>query len=455
MESYITSKIEEERQDQLMDYGRNIVENNFSREDLYRASQLLASENILIQVYLPDGRTIYPSYDQRNNASLSQEDLNQLNSNEVLGFRTIQRIQNDGKIDQYLTVYLPHHDVGQFPDGFISLGAPLDDLQDQLAQVRQNIYWTSLAALVIGIAITIFYAYFQTKKIHQLQAVTQEITKGNYQVQVDTSAKDEFGDLARDFKHMAQALQESKEEIKAQEDLRRQFMMDVAHEMRTPLTTMGGMTEGLMNNMIPEKHRQRSLELIHRETQRLTRLVNENLDYEKIRSGQYHLNYVTIQGQSFFEDIKAQMAVKAAAKNDQIQLNIEEGLVLWGDHDRLQQIIINLVTNAIQFSENSAIELSAHSQTDYVEIKVRDHGIGMDAQELKKIWERFYKVDVSRKNTTFGESGIGLSLVKGLIDAHHASIEVQSQPNEGSQFIIHLPHKPSQVVAVDPKDGDQ
>ena len=448
MEDYITTSIEESRQEQLMNYGRNIIGNNFSREDLYRASQLLASENILIQVYLPDGRTIYPSYDQRNNASLSQEDLNQLNSNEVLGFRTIERITKEGKSEQYLTVYLPHHDVGEFPTGFISLGAPLDDLEQELTQVRENIYLSVMVAIFIGVLISIAYAFFQTRKIHRLQSATKEISQGNYDLQIDTSGKDEFGDLARDFDAMTQSLMESQEEIKRQEDLRRQFMMDVAHEMRTPLTTMGGISEGLINHVIPDKHRQRSLELIYRETQRLTRLVNENLDYEKVRTGQFTLSPVRINGKKFFTGIKSQMDLKAQEKDDQIILDIEEGLTLWGDHDRLSQIFINLITNAIQFSNHAPITIRGRRLEKGVEIKVIDQGIGMDAKELKRIWERFYKVDVSRKNTKFGESGIGLSLVKTLIDAHHGTIDVESSVNKGSVFTIFLPGADSESEEV-------
>ncbi|HBY89751.1 MAG: ATP-binding protein [Ruoffia tabacinasalis] len=441
IEGEMTTEIEQTREQQLLNYGYNIVNNNFSRNDLVRTSQLLASENIVIQVYLSDGRTIYPTYDQRFDANLSQEELQLIQSGQYLGFRTVDRYNQNGEVEPYLTVYLPHQDVGEFPSGFISLAAPLDDLQARLDAVRQNIFISLILAIIMGVIISTVYSILQTRKIHRLQYATRQIGQGNYDVTIETDGQDEFGDLARDFQKMSHSLMESQEEIKRQEGLRRQFMMDVAHEMRTPLTTMSGLLEGLQHNMIPEKQRGRSLELIQRETQRLTRLVNENLDYEKIRSHQFVLTKQENDGNKLLDQIKEQLSRKAAKKNINIIVEAEEGLIVWADYDRIIQILINLVTNAIQFSEDSDIILQGKMQEEYSEIKVIDQGIGIDPAHLQSIWERFYKVDESRKNTEFGESGIGLSVVQSLIEAHQGNIEVDSELGKGSVFTVKLPHK--------------
>lgn len=441
IEDEMTTEIEQTREQQLLNYGYNIVNNNFSRNDLVRTSQLLASENIVIQVYLSDGRTIYPIYDQRFDANLSQEELQLIQSGQYLGFRTVDRYNQNGEVEPYLTVYLPHHDVGEFPSGFISLAAPLDDLQARLDAVRQNIFISLILAIIMGIIISTVYSILQTRKIHRLQYATRQIGQGNYDVTIATDGQDEFGDLSRDFQKMSHSLMESQEEIKRQEGLRRQFMMDVAHEMRTPLTTMSGLLEGLQHNMIPEKQRGRSLELIQRETKRLTRLVNENLDYEKIRSHQFVLAKQENDGNKLLDQMKEQLSRKAAKKNINILVEAEEGLIVWADYDRIIQILINLVTNAIQFSEDSDIILQGKMQEEYSEIKVIDKGIGIDPAHLKSIWERFYKVDESRKNTEFGESGIGLSVVQSLIEAHQGNIEVDSELGKGSVFTVKLPHK--------------
>lgn len=438
----IQTQIISNYEEQLLNYGNNIVNNKFSRSDLVLTSQLLASERIETQVYLSNGRTIYPIHDRRFDADLNQDELEALQNGEYIGFKTVERLNRENEIEPYLTVYLPHQDVGEFPQGFISLAAPLNDLEDQLDLVRRNIIYSLITAIIIGIIMSIIYSILQTRKIKRLQEATREIGQGNYDVQLDISGKDEFGDLARDFQKMSHSLLESQTEIKRQEELRRQLLLDVAHEMRTPLTTMSGLLEGLHHNMIPENQRERSFELIQRETHRLTRLVNENLDYEKILNRQIILNKIEIQSTALFKQIKEQLGAKADSKNNRIVIDTTEDVLIWADQDRILQILINLVTNAIQFSENSDIIIKGNMLADYSEIQVIDHGIGIEASHIKSIWERFYKVDESRKSNEFGESGIGLAVVKSLVEAHEGQIRVESQVGEGSTFTLHLPHPP-------------
>lgn len=440
---YMTTEIFKEREAQLLQYGNNIVSNNFTRPDLVRASQLLESENIVIQVYLDDGRIIYPTYDQRFSSNLSDTDLNRIAEGASLGLQYAQRFVDPETQLQMTTVYIPlqQNEVAGFPAGFISLGAPLESLEEQIAQSQNHILISFIIATIVGIIMSVFYAVFQTRKIKKLQQATREIASGNYEVIVDTGSADEFGDLARDFDVMSESLRNSQEEIKRQENLRRQFMMDAAHEMRTPLTTMSGLLEGLQYDMIPEAQRGRSLELISKETKRLTRLVNENLDYEKIRSRQITLKKQVLNGVSLLTQIKEQLNVKAEQKNNQISVQAHPDLEIWADYDRIVQILINLVTNAIQFSQDSEIILVGTMTETQTILKVIDEGIGIDTKQIESIWERFYKVDVSRKNTQFGESGIGLAVVHSLVEAHEGTIEVESELGHGSTFIIKLPRK--------------
>ena len=440
---YMTTEIFKEREAQLLQYGNNIVSNNFTRPDLVRASQLLESENIVIQVYLDDGRIIYPTYDQRFSSNLSDTDLNRIAEGASLGLQYAQRFVDPETQLQMTTVYIPlqQNEVAGFPAGFISLGAPLESLEEQIAQSQNHILISFIIATIVGIIMRVFYAIFQTRKIKKLQQATREIASGNYEVIVDTGSADEFGDLARDFDVMSESLRNSQEEIKRQENLRRQFMMDAAHEMRTPLTTMSGLLEGLQYDMIPEAQRGRSLELISKETKRLTRLVNENLDYEKIRSRQITLKKQVLNGVSLLTQIKEQLNVKAEQKNNQIIVQAHPDLEIWADYDRIVQILINLVTNAIQFSQDSEIILVGTMTETQTILKVIDEGIGIDTKQIESIWERFYKVDVSRKNTQFGESGIGLAVVHSLVEAHEGIIEVESELGHGSTFIIKLPRK--------------
>lgn len=441
VEDYMEETIIENRYSQLNNYGQNIVNNNFSRDDLVFASQLLGSENILIQVYLPTGAVIYPTYDQNNKAQLNDDQISRLLAGEHLGVVEDTRLNAVGEPETYATIYLPHENVGEFPRGFISLGAPVSDLRQQLEDVRQQIYQSFVLAGIVGIALSIIYSLYQTRKIKRLQAATRQVAQGHYDVDLDTSGVDEFGDLARDFKLMAESLWESEREVDRQEQVRRQFMQDVSHEMRTPLTTMSGVLEGLQYDMIPEGQRERSLELVQKETQRLIRLVNENLDYEKIRSGEVRLKKSEYNALDVLQSIKEQLREKAAQKGIRIQIQADPAINVWADYDRLVQILINLVTNAIQFSQEAPIELSVRQNEVETIFEVKDYGIGMDEDHLTNIWERFYKVDESRKHTDFGESGIGLTVVKSLVEAHGGEVKVSSRLGQGSIFTVYLPNK--------------
>lgn len=425
------------KQQELIQYGMNIVENQFTRTDLEKAYQLMADEEIVIQVFLADGTIIYPSFDQRNKLQLSDDQLIRITNDESIGIQRSVRYDRNGQRVNMATVYISNKGGYQeFPEGFIGVGAPLSDLDEQIASVQRNIMIGFGVSAFIGILMTIIYAMYQSKRIQRLQQATRQIVSGNYELTLVHRGHDELADLAQDFQLMADSLRASNEEIERQEMLRRQMMMDAAHEMRTPLTTMNGVLEGLSYDMIPEEQKARSLALVLKETQRLIRLVNENLDYEKIRNQEIVLRKQWLNISELFEQIILQLNEKAKAKGNYITSDVEKNLMIHADYDRMIQILMNITINAIQFSDDSEIRLIAKAIKEGVEIHIQDFGIGISVDKIKNIWERFYKADISRKNTEFGESGIGLAVVKSLVEAHGGTVEVESQLGVGTTFIL-------------------
>ena len=240
---------------------------------------------------------------------------------------------------------------------------------------------------------------------------------------------------------MAESLQKSEQEIERQENLRRQLMMDVAHEMRTPLTTMNGLLEGLIHHMIPESRRERSLELITNETQRLIRLVNENLDYEKIRSDQIVLVKQNFSGAEALQNVVDQLQELAKNKGNDLRCECSENFTVYADYDRFIQILVNMTKNANQFTDHGHILLKGWNEETKAIVQIIDDGIGINEKEVEAIWERFYKADVSRKSTKYGESGIGLAIVHSLMNSHHGTIQTESEIGEGTTFTLTFPGK--------------
>ena len=191
--------------------------------------------------------------------------------------------------------------------------------------------------------------------------------------------------------------------------------------------------------MISEEEKEKGLELASKETRRLIRLVNENLDYEKIRSNQIELRKQDIQLIELFEVIKEQLDEFAAERNNEIFIYAEPNVKLHADYDRLTQILINITKNSIQFTEDGKIFLRGFTQNDNVIIEIEDTGIGIDPEDIEKIWSRFYKAILSRTTNPYGEFGLGLSIVKQLVTMHNGTIDVTSKKGEGTKFTIILP----------------
>lgn len=240
---------------------------------------------------------------------------------------------------------------------------------------------------------------------------------------------------------MTQSLNASQEEIHRQEERRRQFMADAAHEMRTPLTTISGILEGMQYDVIPEEDKKHSIQLMQNETRRLIRLVNDNLDYEKIRTNQISMERKVFDAAAVLANLKEQLAKKAAAQGDQLQLDVTANLRVYADYDRFVQVMFNVIQNAIQFTENGVIDIHGKRVEKGSQFQVQDNGIGMTKEQLSNIWERYYKADRSRMNTKYGESGLGLAIVHQLVLLHGGKITVDSKYGQGTTFTIFFPDR--------------
>ncbi len=291
----------------------------------------------------------------------------------------------------------------------------------------------------MALLLSVILSRIHVRRIKKLQEATSLVAVGDYSVRVHSSNFDEIGELASDFNSMVDRLRVSKEEIDALENRRRQFMSDVSHELKTPLTTISGVIEGLNNNMIPEAEKGKGITLVSQETKRLIRLVNENLDYDKIRSNQIVLMKESIQLAEVLEIIQEQLYTQAIEKGLAINVDAADNVYIYADYDRLIQIIMNITKNSIQFTDAGEIWLRGRADDGFTIIEIEDTGIGMDPAEIENIWKRFYKADISRTNNPYGEFGLGLSIVKQLVQFHHGTIEVSSQKGTGTKFTIYFP----------------
>lgn len=411
--------------------GTALLSNNF----LNQLEYVLRGDDAHLRIFNDKNEQIYPKTKAR--IQLSQEVFTTLKNGQEI------RIQNNhnenspisSTKDAYTGVLVPWMN-GKNLVGIVWIGSRVKHVERPILMAKRNLLRALLITVAVGLLLSFIISYYSTKRIKRLSRATQKVASGNFNVQIEHKDSDEIDQLAENFNKMVQALKQSNEEVKAQEERRDQFMADDAHEMRTPLTTINGILEGLQYDAIPEDSKPKSIALMQRETKRLIRLVNENLDYEKIRNNQIMLVKTNFNATIILHDLKSQLKQNATKANDELVVEAPDQLPIYADRDRFTQVMVNLVQNAIQFTHDGKIIISGKRIEHGTQLSVKDNGIGMSKNQTKYIFERFFKADPSRARMGTGESGLGLAIVSSLIKQHGGKVEVFSAPGKGSTFTV-------------------
>lgn len=384
------------------------------------------------------GEVTYPATNERPiKFELPSESWKQLKNGQQQQLTSNKNIFGDKEATAYALV--PFNLNREFY-GALIVTQPAQNINAVVSEFSVNLLKGFALSGILAIVISYAFATFQVRRINRMKKATKAVANGNFDSILPVHHRDEFDELAEDFNKMTISLKESNEEIDRQEERRRQFMADASHEMRTPLTTINGLLEGMEHQMIPESQKDNAIRLMKNETERLIRLVSENLDYEKIRTNQISMVIKKFNATETMRQLLAQLESKAEVSHNQLLLETQEEIDIFADYDRFVQIMVNILQNAIQFTENGEIRVKIEKEELETVISVSDTGIGMAEEELKNIWDRYYKVDPSRKNRKFGESGLGLPIVQQLVRLHKGHIDVTSELGKGTTFRIAFPN---------------
>lgn len=235
-------------------------------------------------------------------------------------------------------------------------------------------------------------------------------------------------------------------EQKKLEQVRKDFVANVSHELRTPVTSIKGFAETLIDGALADPVASKQFtEIIWKESDRLQMLITDLLELSKIEHAQFQLQLEQVSLREITEEALALLASKAEEKEMSVVIDETGSSIIQGDSQRLKQIVINLVTNALSYTPTQgSISIILIEKKDEVEIHVKDTGIGMNATDKLRIFERFYRVDRARSRNS-GGTGLGLAIVKHLAEAHHAKLQVESEEGEGTTFTLRFPKKQSQA----------
>lgn len=269
------------------------------------------------------------------------------------------------------------------------------------------------------------------KPIEILSQAQREISNGNYNVRVPTNGEDEFSKLGDGFNVMASS-------ISKHEEIRQRFISDVSHEFQTPLTAIQGFAKILEEEPLDKEQYQKYGSIILHNSKRLTKLSKDMLNLTIYENDSFKLNNTRFSLSQQLSLVVESLRKEAADKN--ISISIEQqkrDVVIEGDSDRLEQVWLNLLSNAIKYSnENSCIKVIIKRGKKDVTVNIIDYGIGISKEELSNVFDRFYRIDKSR---SVEGNGLGLSIVKSIIDLHKGSINVSSVENEGTTVTVEIP----------------
>ncbi|MBP2057857.1 signal transduction histidine kinase [Lactobacillus colini] len=441
--NFATNQAYEQSYQRLEGYARSLEslaledEQGLNHDFLSKMQVVMQGEDMSLRIFNNKSEQVYPETPAK--LSIPKSIIQSLKRGKVI---KIKNDHEDSRVsfsnrDAYTSILYPWRQNGKFI-GILWIGSRVQNVEETIKREKRNLVTALLITLMVGLVLSFILSYFISNRVKRLSKATKKIAQGNFNVHLNHGETDEIDDLAHDFNLMVSALKQSHEEIKAQEQRRDQFMADAAHEMRTPLTTINGILEGLQYNAISEADKPKSIALMQSETRRLIRLVNENLDYEKIRSNKLTLLKTKFNAFIVLSNLLTQMKNKSEQENDSLVLHCPEKIEVYADRDRFTQIMVNLVQNALQFTKNGTITISGHRIEHGTQFSVRDTGIGMNEEQKRFIFDRFYKADASRAKLGSGESGLGLAIVSSLIKQHGGKIEVDSQPNLGSTFTVTL-----------------
>ncbi|SOC16902.1 signal transduction histidine kinase [Ureibacillus xyleni] len=350
---------------------------------------------------------------------------------ELLQGNSITKIGYEERFErQIISVILPLTDQSRL-EGIIYLYYPLA----KISELANKEVFLLIGCAIIFSALLGFFVYEGIRHImrplKELQEAVEKMSNGNYETRVIVSSKDEIGKLSEAFNEMASS-------IEREDEAQKNFLATVSHELRTPISYVKGYCEAIQQQFIEGKDKDEAISLIAREANRMERLTNELLELART-SNEQNIELYPIVLSETIRDAICLLEKKSAEKNIEIKTNFDEQIIVEGHEEKLKQIFINTIENAIRYSNNdSTISILTKIMNGNAIIEIIDRGIGIPAKDLPHITERFYRVNKARSRAD-GGSGLGLSIVDQLVKQHQGNVTIKSVVGEGTTVSITIP----------------
>ncbi|MFB9275724.1 sensor histidine kinase [Cohnella cellulosilytica] len=408
----------------MIDSGKKVIQSYEAsppdnRDTLMKGVTALPSMTILL--FGQDGKLLHGGDSQAaKRLHLGDEELQAVLSGSVY--------RGEGH-ERPVTVGLPFQIDGERYALFL---AP--EIKNMLGTVGDYLQIGFLLALLFGSLFILLAARYIVRPLQLLTRATRKMAKGDFSIRLASKRKDEIGQLTQSFNQMANELGDL-------EAIRRQFVSDVSHEIQSPLTSIKGFTHALLHKKMDEAARRRLLGIIEEESNRLSRLSEDLLQLASLEYEHLRLNVETFLLDKQLRHVVVALEPQWASKELEMELEADQ-TTMRGDRDKLNQLWVNLLGNAVKFTpEGGRIRIAVRCDEQNVRVTIADSGPGISEHEQEHIFKPFYKVDKSRDRAV-GGNGIGLSIVKRIVDLHRGDIQVLSRVGEGTNVTVTLPLDP-------------
>ncbi len=333
-----------------------------------------------------------------------------------------------------------------FSDGEEGSAFIISSVQEMMPEIKDMIVDMMISVVLILVFTASMMAIWiyssMINPIRRLQLATKNIMEDNLDFTIEAEANDEIGELCKNFEEMRKRLKEYSEERLNNERQNRELISNISHDLKTPLTAVRGYVEGLIDGVAdtPEKM-DHYIKTIYNKTNEMTRLVNELTLYSQINTNRIPYNFNKINVADYFGDCVEELSMELESKNIRLQyMNFAaDDITIIADPEQLKRVISNIINNTVKYLDkpHGLINMRIKDVGDFIQVEIEDNGIGIAAKDLPYIFDRFYRTDASRNSAT-GGSGIGLSIVKKIIEDHGGKIWATSKEGIGTvmYFVI-------------------
>ncbi|MFA6309030.1 MAG: HAMP domain-containing sensor histidine kinase [Clostridia bacterium] len=425
-QSYVLSQQEQKNKSTVTRINQQYNDNGkgWNGVNLENIGESALEDGIIIKLKDSTGKTIWDA--RLHNKGLCSKMLSHMEENMASRYNDFK----GGYVEKEYPLTYNAREIGNVKLGYYGPFYFTDDDLDFISTLNSILLVVGAGALLFALLLGAYMARRLSNPISRVIKSANQIAKGDFSGRIpEISNTKEIGELTTTINGLAETLE-------GQETLRKHLSADVAHELNTPLATLQSHIEAMIDGIWkPDKQRLKSC---HEEVIRINKLVKDIEKLARYESENLNLHKTDFDLSALIQNITGNFEADFANKGININFTDRKHKIN-ADKDKISQVLVNLLSNALKYTEKGgSIDIELKETTDKIAFSVKDNGIGISSEDLPHVFERFFRADKSRNRMT-GGSGIGLSIVKAIIDAHKGSIDVNSEPAKGTEFIVILP----------------